>query len=183
MFVFLRYLINKYPHQSQRVLEILPGFVSWSFILFPVWGSIFWPVGVAYFIISFNVYWLYRSLTLSVASVMSYFRIKAAEKYDWMGDVKGFADWMEVKHVIVLPTYKEPGDILVRTLEALEKQTLGAKQIIPLIAMEARAGEEINRSREKQLRDKFKGKFAELLFTYHPANLTGEVVGKSSNAA
>ncbi|KKS61600.1 MAG: hypothetical protein UV28_C0031G0008 [Candidatus Collierbacteria bacterium GW2011_GWE2_42_48] len=129
MFVFLRYLINKYPHQSQRVLEILPGFVSWSFILFPVWGSIFWPVGVAYFIISFNVYWLYRSLTLSVASVMSYFRIKAAEKYDWMGDVKGFADWMEVKHVIVLPTYKEPGDILVRTLEALEKQTLGAKQI------------------------------------------------------
>ncbi|KKS61930.1 MAG: hypothetical protein UV30_C0027G0013 [Candidatus Collierbacteria bacterium GW2011_GWF1_42_50] len=160
MFVFLRYLINKYPHQSQRVLEILPGFVSWSFILFPVWGSIFWPVGVAYFIISFNVYWLYRSLTLSVASVMSYFRIKAAEKYDWMGDVKGFADWMEVKHVIVLPTYKEPGDILVRTLEALEKQTLGAKQIIPLIAMEARAGEEINRSREKQLRDKFKGKFA-----------------------
>jgi hypothetical protein len=183
MFVFLRYLINKYPHGSQRVLEILPGFVSWSFILFPVWGSIFWPVGVAYFIISFNVYWLYRSITLSVAGVMSYFRIKAAEKYDWMGDVRGFADWKEVRHVIVLPTYKEPGDILVRTLEALDRQTVGAEQIIPVIAMEARAGAEINESREKQLREKFEGKFAGLFFYYHPANLTGEVVGKSSNAA
>lgn len=183
MFVFLRYLINKYPHGSQRALEILPGFVSWMFILFPVWGSIFWPVGVAYFIISFNVYWLYRSATLSVASVMSFYRIRAAEKYDWMGDVRGFADWKEVLHLIVLPTYKEPGDILVRTLEALENQTLGAKQIIPLIAMEERAGDEINGSREKQLRERFEGKFADLLFTYHPANLTGEVVGKSANAA
>ena len=183
MFVFLRYLINKYPHRSQRVLEILPGFVSWSFILFPVWGSIFWPVGVAYFIISFNVYWLYRSITLSVAGVMSYYRIKAAEKYDWMGDVRGFADWKEVKHVIVLPTYKEPGEILVRTLEALEKQTLGAAQIVPVVAMEERAGKDINDDREKQLREKFEHKFAGLFFYYHPANLTGEVVGKSSNAA
>ena len=52
---------------------------------------------------------------------MSYYRIKAWEKYDWMGDVSGFADWKEVKHVIVLPTYKEPGEILERTLEALKK--------------------------------------------------------------
>ena len=183
MFVLLRKLIRKYPHGSQRVLEILPGFVSWMFILFPVWGSIFWPVGVAYFIIAFNVYWLYRSLVLSVSSVMSYYRIKAAEKYDWMGDVRGFADWKEVKHVIVLPTYKEPGDILVRTLRALKNQTIGAKQIIPVIAMEERAGKEINEIRVKQLETEFKDVFAKFMFTYHPANLAGEVVGKSSNAA
>lgn len=183
MFVFLRYLINKYPHASQRALEILPGFTSWSFILFPVWGSIFWPIGVAYFIIAFNVYWLYRSITLAMAAVMSYYRIQAWEKYDWMGDVFGFADWKEVKHVIMLPTYKEPGEILVRTLKALETQTIGPKQIIPVIAMEERAGEEINESRKKMILDIFKDTFAGIYFYYHPANLTGEVVGKSSNAA
>ena len=149
MFVFLRKLIKKYPRASQRALEILPGFTSWTFILFPVWGSILWPIGVAYFIIAFNVYWLYRSTTLAWAGVMSYYRIKAWEKYDWMGDVFGFADWKEVKHVIVLPTYNEPVEILERTLHALEKQTIGPKQIIPIIAMEERAGVEINAEREK----------------------------------
>ncbi len=183
MFFWIRKLIIKYPQKTQRILEILPGFTSWAFILFPVWGSIFWPVGVAYFIIAFNVYWLYKSTTLAWAGISSYYRIQAWEKYDWMGDVAGFADWKEVKHVIVLPTYKEPGDILVRTLEALENQTVGSKQVIPVIAMESRAGDEINSSREKQLREKFKDSFAGLYFYYHPTNLTGEVVGKSSNAA
>jgi len=183
MFFWIRKLIIKYPQKSQRLLEILPGFTSWMLILFPVWGSIFWPVGVAYFIIAFNVYWLYKSTSLAWAGITSYYRIQAWEKYDWMGDVVGFADWKDVKHVIVLPTYKEPGDILVRTLEALENQTIGAKQVIPVIAMESRAGEEINSSREKQLKEKFKDSFAGLYFYYHPTNLTGEVVGKSSNAA
>ncbi len=183
MFFLIAKLIKKYPERSQRLFEILPGFTSWSLILFPVWGSVFWPIGVAYFIIAFNVYWLYRSITLSVAAVMSYYRIKAWEKYDWMGDVRGFADWKEVKHVIVMPTYKEPGEILVRTLDALKKQTIGAKQIVPVIAMEERAGKEINETRVKMLKEKFGDDFAGLFFTYHPANLAGEVVGKSSNAA
>ena len=183
MFVFLRYLLKKYPHGSQRALEILPGLTSWSFILFPVWGSIFWPIGVAYFIIAFNVYWLYRSMILAWAAVMAYYRIKAGEKYDWMGDVRGFPDWKEVFHVIVIPTYKEPGEILVRTLEALKNQTVGAKQIIPVIAMEERAGTEINEGREKMIVTQFKDTFAGLFFTYHPASLSGEVIGKSSNAA
>lgn len=183
MFFWIRKLIVKYPQKSQRLLEILPGFVSWTFILFPVWGSIFWPVGVAYFIIAFNVYWLYRSTTLAWAGITSYYRIQAWEKYDWMGDVMGFADWKKVQHVIVLPTYKEPVEILIRTLNALAAQTIGPKQIIPVIAMESRAGEEINSSREKILREKFNNIFAGLYFYYHPTDLTGEVVGKSSNAA
>ena len=183
MLFWLRKLIVKYPNRSQRVLEILPGFVSWTFILFPIWGSIFWPVGVAYFIIAFNVYWLYRSTTLAFAALTSFYRIQAWEKYDWMGDVKGFADWKKVKHVIVLPTYKEPGDILIRTLEALESQTIGHDQIIPVIAMEERAGKEINESRVAQLKNRFAKSFAGLLFYYHPTDLAGEVIGKSSNAA
>jgi len=60
---------------------------------------------------------------------LSHYRIKAAEKYDWMGDVKGFADWKDVYHVIVIPTYKEPGTTISRTLEALKKQTLGGNRL------------------------------------------------------
>ena len=97
--------------------------------------------------------------------------------------VKGFKDWKRVYHTIVIPTYKEPGTTLERTLKALASQTLSSKQIIPVIAFEERAGKEINETRRELLEKKFKGKFAKLIFSYHPANIKGEVVGKSSNAA
>lgn len=183
MFVWLRKFIKKNPHFSQRVLEILPGFFSWSLILFPLWGSFLWPIGVAYFIIAFDIYWLYKSVSLASLALLSHYRIKAAEKYDWMGDVKGFADWKDVYHVIVIPTYKEPGTTIARTLKALEKQTLGGKRLIPVVAFEERAGEEINKPRAEMLRKRFGKSFEKLIFSYHPGNLEGEVVGKSSNAA
>jgi len=182
MFI-LRYLIKRFPKQSQRILEILPGFVSWSMILFPFWGSILMPLVVAYYVIGFSVYWLYRSVSIAILAVLSHFRIQASEVYNWMADVTGFADWKETYHVIVVPTYKEPLATLENTLAALENQSFPAKNLIPVIAFEKRAGEEINKSREKILKLKFAKKFAKLIFSYHPSDIEGEVVGKSSNAA
>ena len=98
MFTLLRFLINKYPQASQRALEILPGLMSWSFILFPVWGSIFWPIGVAYFIIAFNIYWLYQSVQIAITAMISHVRIQASMNYDWVGDLKVFPDSGKIKN-------------------------------------------------------------------------------------
>lgn len=182
MFIF-RYFIKKFPWLSQRLLEILPGFFSWTLILFPVWGSVTMPLLVAYYIIIFDVYWLYRSMSLAVLSLLAHFRIKAGSSYDWMGDVRGFADWKKVHHVVVIPTYKEPGHTLIRTLQSLQSQTVGPKQIIPVIAFEERAGEEINKERENLLKKHFGKIFSKIIFSYHPAGLTGEVIGKSANSS
>ncbi len=178
-----RYLIVKKPRLAQRSLEILPGFVSWSMILFPVWGSFVWPIGVAYYIITFDVYWFYRSVSMAIFSTLAFYRMEAAMKYDWMGDVEGFEDWKKVRHVVIIPTYKEPLHTLERNLEALAKQTFPSKQIIPVIAFEERAGKETNESRVKALEKKYEKVFDELIFSFHPAGIAGEVVGKSSNAA
>lgn len=182
MFI-LRWLVGKFPNASQRFLEILPGLTSWSLILFPIWGSFLTPLTVAYYIIAFDVYWLYRSLLLAGLSLLSHFRIKANETYDWMGDVAGFPDWKKVYHGVIIPNYKEPGHTLARTLRSLANQTLPTKQIIPVVAFEIRAGEGLNREREEMLRKEFAGVFAKLMFTYHPTNIKGEVVGKSANSA
>lgn len=179
----IRHLILKYPNRSQRFLEILPGFVSWSLILFPVWGSFLLPVVTAYYIIAFDVYWFYRSVSTAILSLMSHYRIRAAESYDWMADVQGHPDWKRVCHVIIIPTYKEPLHTLERTLAGLSNQTLPKKQIIPIIAQEARAGEDHNRQISQSLQKKYGSVFAKLIFSVHPADLSGEVVGKSANAA
>ncbi|HSX49035.1 MAG TPA: hypothetical protein VLE44_02140, partial [Candidatus Saccharimonadales bacterium] len=98
----------KHEHKIQRALEILPGFVSWNLILFPYWGIFVIPVAVAYFILIFNIYWFYQSLTIAVTIIISHLRIQAAMNYDWVKDLQGFPDAKLVRHVIIIPTYKEP---------------------------------------------------------------------------
>lgn len=133
----MRQFIEKHDVQILRALEILPGFVSWNLILFPYWGILVFPTFVAYFILLFNVYWFYQSLQLAISTIVSHTRIQAAKVYDWMGDIKGFPDHEKVRHVVIIPTYKEPLHTLERTLSSLANQEFPTKQIVPVLAMEA----------------------------------------------
>lgn len=165
----------------QRFLEILPGFCSWFLILFPLWGSFVFPTLVAYFIITFDIYWLYQSFITGIFALLAYFKIKAASHFDWLGDVKGFPDWQRIHHIVIIPTYKEPDYILKRTLEGLSKQTFPTKQISLVLAFEKREGQE-TKEKAIYLKKLFKNKFANIFATFHP-DLPGEVKGKSSNTS
>ena len=163
----------------RRWLEILPGAISWFLILFPLWGSLVIPTLVAYYIIAFDVYWLYQSLWSGAGAVLSYLKIKAAKEFDWLGEAASFPDWEKVWHVIVIPTYKEPLKTLVRTLEGLERQTFPKERIAVVVSFEKREGRPA-REKAKELRKRFGKSFGMLLLTFHP-DLPGEVKGKSSN--
>jgi cellulose synthase/poly-beta-1,6-N-acetylglucosamine synthase-like glycosyltransferase len=170
-----------HPDRTHRLLEILPGFVSWFLILFPVWGSLVIPNLVAYYIITFDVYWLYRSASMAVLAVLSEAKINASKNYDWMKDVVGFGDWEQVHHIIIIPTYQEPVYILRRTLVALTKQTFPPKKLSVFLAFEEREG---HHAQEKSLEliKEFRSHFANLVTTFHP-DIEGETKGKSSNTA
>lgn len=173
------------PPQSrdrlQRALEIIPGLFSWSLILFPFWGSLLVPVAVAYYIIAFDIYWLYRSASTAFLALISHFRIKAAQNYDWMKDVKGFGDWQKIHHIVIIPNFKEPLHILRQTLDALKNQSFPTKKISVVLAFEEREGATA-KEKAKQLSQEYTGIFANLLLTFHP-DLPNEVRGKSSNTA
>ena len=72
----------------KRFLEIIPGFISWNIIAFS-FGGIFFPDITAYFILLFDVFWVYKGLSLLVATLVSHFRIQAATNLDWMKEVMG----------------------------------------------------------------------------------------------
>lgn len=173
--------ITRHPVRTQRFLEILPGFVSWSLILFPFWGSIFIPNIVAYYVITFAVYWVYRSLTLAVLAVMAHFRIKAASKFDWIADLNStYGDkWQDIHHLIVIPTYKEPQSVLERTLEGLSTQSIPLKNLHIMISFEEREGTPA-KEKATALKKQFAETFGNLWTTFHP-DIEGEVKGKSSN--
>lgn len=177
----LKQYIHRHPVKSQRFLEILPGFISWSLILFPVWGSFVMPEIVAYYIIAFSVYWLFRSLSVAFLAAIAYYKIRASSRFDWISDLKKFSNWKDFHHIIVIPTYKEPLHTLDRTLTELAKQTYPLKNIHVMLSFEDREGDPA-REKAKILEKKFGKVFGDLWMTYHP-DIMGEVKGKSSNTA
>ena len=122
----------------KRALEILPGFTSWNLILFPVWGAFVAPAAVAYFILLFDVFWLYQSISMAILGMIAYFRVEASKNFDWLGEIKSFPDWKKVHHIIVVCTYKEPLYILERTLQSLVDQTIPNNQLSVVIGFENR---------------------------------------------
>src|SRR3989338_3734539 len=177
----LKRFVRRHPVKTQRFLEILPGFTSWSLILFPLWGSFLIPEIVAYYIIAFDVYWLYRSLPMAILAIIAHFKIRASVVYDWFRDVKKLEHWKKMKHIIIIPTYKEPLTTLERTLNTLTNQTFPLKQLFITLSFEEREGEDA-KHKAKILLKQFGDTFGNLWVTYHP-DIHGEVKGKSSNTS
>jgi hypothetical protein len=165
--------------KTKRLLEIVPGFVSWNMILFPLWGGYFFPEVTAYYILLFVVYSVYRSFTLTIAVLLSHFRIRAAQRIDWMKEVEGFGDWQKVRHVVLIMVANEPAGVYEQTLEKLTRQTFPSKYIIPVMATEERFPQ--GKSACDRLKNKYGNKFGEFIISVHPANIAGEIKGKSSN--
>lgn len=177
---FFQYLFRKYPVRTRRALEILPGAVSWILILFPIWGAIFIPAVLAYFILFFDVYSLYKSFSLAIMAYIASNKIRSAEKEDWLKKASVLENFDKVNHVIVIPNYTEKYEKLHKTLKKLSEQTFPHERLYVVLAMEKREKE--GKEKAQKLINEFKGDFGEIFATFHP-DVPGEVKGKSSNEA
>lgn len=176
----IRNFVMNNEDRVHRALEILPGFFSWNLILFPYWGILVIPEIVAYFILAFNIYWFYQSFQIAIGAFISHLRIRAAENYDWVKDLKTFPDWEKVHHVVIIPTYKEPLYVLEETLDSIKNQTLSGKLITIILATEKKEERTEREKKAKALKEKYEKSFKNFIVTVH--ELTGnEVAGKSSN--
>lgn len=178
MTIFFQKIFTRYPIKTRRFLEILPGFTSWTLILFPVWGSLFIPYVVAYFILFFDVYWFYKSFSLAITSYIASKKIKEAEKTDWLTKARKIRNFHKVNHVIIIPNYKESLDKLRETVSAISTQTFPLKRIFVVLAMEEREKEAPEKA--NSLIEEFENRFGGIFATYHK-DIRGEVKGKSSN--
>ena len=67
----------------QRLLEIVPGVITWGLIVTSVGLSFRWPEFVAWFVLSFDVYWLYRAVMLTGGVVAAYTMLRKTVDQDW----------------------------------------------------------------------------------------------------
>ena len=175
--------MSYHPVRTQRGLEVLTGLIPWTIILFPFIGSFFIPEIVAYFVIAFNVYWLYRSLQMTIYAIAGYLNVKATQKIDWLSklqnDYQTKLEFDNILHLIIIPTVNEPINILERNLNAITAQKYNLKKIHVVLAMEERAGEKAHQT-AMELIAKYKNRFANLYATFHVLK-PGETMGKHSN--
>lgn len=171
-----------------RLLEILPGSLSWATLLILLVFSYFKPVWVAYFIIAFDVYWLLLVVYLGIHLVVSYRGLKKNLKVNWaerlgsLPRIAGRPGWQEIYHLIILPTAYESADIIRTCLDSIVADAYPATRLMVVLAMEERAGAAA-RERGREIEAEYGRKFGRFLITFHPDGIAGELKGKGANQA
>ena len=174
-------LFEKYPRQIELIFEKILPLTTWFIITLPVWLSPFHPAMVAYFILAFDVYFFYKSLTVTISSTLSYIKMSKLSQIEWLLKAKKLKQFKITYHAVIITNYREKLDKVRRTLQFLADQDYPTKRIFIVLAMEKREGSEAE-TRAKQLISEFKNKFGLIYATYHP-DIAGEIKGKASNSS
>ncbi len=164
-----------------RLLEIMPGLLSWVTILGTILLSIFAPVAAAYFIIAFDVFWLLKTIYLSIHLRHNWKRIKYNLSEDWAEKLSGMK-YDHLTHMIILPFYKESIEIVDQSVESLRASQYDKRKMILVLAGEGAVGKH-NEEVANYILKKYGNDFGTIIHTTHPAHLEGEMPGKGSNIA
>jgi cellulose synthase/poly-beta-1,6-N-acetylglucosamine synthase-like glycosyltransferase len=173
-----------------RVFEILPGALAWITLLSVIFLSWTKPVWIALFIIAFDVYWLLKTVYLSLHLRASYRRMKKQMAVDWMERLRSLSlrskvpqnkDWQDIYHLIILPMYKESHQVVRATFQAIVNSTYPKDKMIIVLATEERAGQTA-REVAQAIKKEFADKFYKFLITVHPQDIVGELAGKGANS-
>ena len=162
-----------------RALEIFPGALAWATLLGMAAASYFLPVWAAFFIIIFDLYWLIKTIFLSLHLRANAKRMKENLQLDWdarLADLK----WEHLWHLVILPMSHEHLAVVEGTIRAILKSSWPKERMILVLPYEERYREHGEKIAEK-IKEEFGEKFPNFLITMHPKNISGEIPGKGAN--
>ncbi len=168
-----------------RFLEIFPGAVTWIALTLPFVFSFFWPAAVATFVITFDLYWLYKSVLMGYHLISGYRELRKSLRIDWLKKCKSvkpnsiLLDCNKIYHAIIFATYKEELETLIPSLQSLADSDFPNERIILVLATERRDYLRAQKN-ARALKKKFGSKFFEFLVTTH-TDIPGEVKAKGAN--
>lgn len=184
MFAFLRlwHPDRLSERRLYRWLEMLPGLAVWSSFAAALAISLLVPLVAIGFIVLFDVYWLVRVIYVGSYLIMGYRRYRAAQTVNWRQRLEALPDWRSVYHLIMIPTYREPLDVLRATFASLRRVDYPLDRLIVVLATEERDQANARRN-AAAIRQEYEHVFARLVISEHPDGLPGEVAGKGANSA
>ncbi|MEM6254405.1 MAG: hypothetical protein AAF821_15930 [Cyanobacteria bacterium P01_D01_bin.156] len=148
------------------------------FILIPTLLPIFSSSLASELIVAFygiiNLAWLI-CIALSALFVARLFIERP--KYESSSSILS-SDVSNLSHIVAILIYKEPIDLIEKSLESLRAQTQASKLIV-VIGLEEKTPQ--LEWKQQVIQHNFKDAFQQLIFTVHPYGLPNEIPGKCSN--
>lgn len=177
-----RAFLKKHDSHLERILEILPGSLTWLALASPIWLSFIFPFAVAYIILLADIYWLVTGIRIGILTFLGYRKMEVAKKQDWWKKLqKDFPDeWQNYYHLFVLPTYTESIEVLTPPFEAIINSSYAKDKIFVGVGLEERD----NPQKISQVQNYWQKNAAKLggaFVTIHPYRLPGEIPGPATN--
>ncbi|MEK7122808.1 MAG: glycosyltransferase family 2 protein [Patescibacteria group bacterium] len=171
----------QYGRKEARIYEIIPGALVWITFIGAVALSVYTPLWAIYVIILFDLYWLFRVVYFVIFVVYSWNRFRTSIRIQWFEKLKEEKEgWEELFHLIFLPMYGEPFEIVDEAMRALTQSHYPKEKFIVVLAGEGREEERFRGVAEKIV-ERYASAFHQLLVTVHPPGVPGEIISKGSN--
>lgn len=192
-----------------RLFEILPGFLSWSILIFPFILSQISPHATVFFIIAYILMWFVKAIVLNMRALQGYRVLKQHEKLPWdvlltelqVGKVtqpdRHIPSWhyetvrrlqetpplvqpKDMIHAIIIATYNEAREVLEPTFQTVLASKYDMKKVILVLAYEERGGPEVDVNAQSLIKE-YRHHFKHAMAIKHPKDIPGEVIGKGGN--
>lgn len=173
--------LHKHSDRVERILEIMPGALTWLALTSPIWLSFTFPFAVAYLILLADMYWLFTSFKIATLIYVGYRKLVWTKKQDWFKKLQNdFPDeWGNYYHILILPTYKEQMEVLEPAFDAIANSKYSTKKIFLAVGFEEWAPKELNDAIIQKL-EKYKKVLGGVFTTIHTLG-EGEVKGPGTN--
>ncbi|KKU50535.1 MAG: hypothetical protein UX73_C0021G0004 [candidate division WWE3 bacterium GW2011_GWC1_47_10] len=181
-------LVAKNDVFVNRILEIVPGALTWLLLLSPVWLGLLYPPVVVYIITFMTVYWFYLAFKHEIGIAIGYSRYKRELGMDWNQKCKELDFAMlpdpttlptalaDIRHFVLVPVVNESHEILKQSIASIIEQAFPTKQVLLIYTIEEKCAQQVKQHLDDLLKDKI-DLFDDVLFFVHPAGIPGEAVG------
>ena len=177
-------------HWSFRLARISLPIFNLLICSFGFWLWYFSDFAYAVFALAYVVYFAYYAGRMGWCLRRGVCSVAQSIQRDWQGEynavsLAGLAHipFRSVLHIIIIPNYTEHINTLNASLSVLARHPAASTRYIAVLAFEETESEAERSHKWDALSKTFAGQFLEMIHTVHPANLPGEVRGKSSNVA
>jgi len=138
-------LENPKERRLYRFLEMIVGITSLLILFLAVILSWKFPIWVAFFIIVYDFYFLLRTIYFAFYLKDGYSKMRKNEHENWIKKLEGMGapqnginvqSYREIYHLIVLPTFREPIEVVRTTMNCLVKTDYPKDKMIVVLACE-----------------------------------------------
>ncbi|KAJ1555837.1 hypothetical protein HK405_012072, partial [Cladochytrium tenue] len=190
-------LFRRTDDQAEKIKSFIYSVLAFAFQrLFGLWllalvpfvlfGAPYFPLLYSFYFGLLHYFYFINNIRTAYATQGTYYLAKQHSYVNWRQKaieapkVKDSILFDDVRHVIVIPNYKEDLGTLRETLLVLASHECARQSYRVILAMEeTEAGAS---DKATQLMQEYGSQFLEINFTVHPKNIPGEIRGKSSNS-